>query len=456
MRGSLSAGARRCRQDRRRRVSVSRVPSRRRFPTFLDPAGRRLLILALYGYQGLVAGFGMTALPNHFAELGATVGAIGGYMAMVGLPWALQPLWGPLVDRFGRARMGRRRFWVVLALAGALASLACLPLAGDGPAALARLGPLLLLHSGFAALLDTAVDAMIIDRVPVERLGQATALTRTGFVTGTAVGAVVFAWMIPAHGLATAALLLLLLGTAAMVVALLVREANGDPVLSLRHDAARAEPVDSYRVLLLRLFSAMRQPAALALLALCIAEEAATAVLGVHLGVEMIQRGGWDAVSLSRLQGALALLGGTAGALLIGHWSDRVGHYRVLRWLLAGCAAAYAAAAGMLMVPQAAWLSAGALALSSIVPALAFVALAPAVMRSSRGIGAATRFALFMAALNLGGILGSATSGLVGTLLSSWQIALGGACIFAACAAAARRPERLFGPDADDTKSKPI
>jgi MFS family permease len=424
------------------------MPPRRRLPSFRDPAGRRLLILSLYGYQGLVAGFGMTALPNHFAEIGATVGAIGGYMALVGLPWALQPLWGPLVDRFGQSRMGRRRFWVVLALAGALAALACLPLAGDGPAALARLGPLLLLHSGFAALLDTAVDAMIIDRVPANRLGQATALTRTGFVTGTAAGAVLFAWMIPAHGLIAAALLLLLLGSAAMVSALLVREADDDHLLSLRHDAARAESVDSYRVLLARLFTAMRQPAALALLALCIAEEAATAVFGVHLSVEMIQRGGWDAVSLSRLQGGLALLGGTAGALLIGHWSDRVGHDRMLHRLLASCAVAYVAAAVMLLVPQTAWLSAGALALSSIVPALAFVALAPAVMRSSRGVGAATRFALFMAALNLGGILGSAGSGLVGGVLSSWQIALGGALVFAACAVTASRPARLFGPDA--------
>lgn len=423
-------------------------------PTFLDPAWRRLLILSLYGYQGLVAGFGLTALPNHFAEAGATVGAIGGYMALVGLPWALQPLWGPLVDRFGQFRMGRRRFWVVIALAGALASLSCLPLAGDGPAALARLGPLLLIHSGFAALLDTAVDAMIIDRVPVDRLGQATALTRAGFVTGTACGAILFAWIIPGYGLTTAALLLLLLGCGALGIALLVREARGDSVLSLRRDAGLAASADSYHSLLARVFSALRQRSAMTLLVLCIAEESATAAFGVHLSVEMIQHGGWDAASLSRLQGGLALLGGTAGAVLIGQWSDRVGHYRVLHWLLASCAVAYIAAAAMLMVPQAAWFSAGALALSSVVPALAFVALAPAVMRSSRGIGAATRFALFMAALNLGGILGSAVSGLIGEVLASWQIALAGACVFGVCAVAASRPQRLFGRDAETAANR--
>lgn len=422
-------------------IALSRWPCR----SFLNPSGRRLLILSLYGYQGLVAGFGLTALPNHFAAAGATASAIGGYMALVGLPWALQPFWGPLVDRFGQFRMGRRRFWVVLALAGALASLACLPLAGDAPAAI---GPVLLVHSGFAALLDTALDAMIIDRVPSDRLGQATALTRTGFVTGTAAGAMLFAWAIPALGPGAAAVLLLLLGLCAAAIALLVREAGDDRLLSLRRDVA-AEATASYRALLAQLVSVMRQPSALALLALCIAEEFATAIFGVHLSVGLIQQGNWDPASLSRLQGGLALVGGTIGAVAIGFWSDRLGHYRLLRWLLGLCAVAYVVAALMMAAPQAAWLGAAALTLSSIVPALVFVALAPAVMQSSRGTGAATRFALFMAALNLGGILGSAAAGPVGAVLSSWQIALGGAVVFGCCAVAASQPRRLFGPQAD-------
>ena len=73
------------------------------------------------------------------------------------------------------------------------------------------------------------------------------------------------------------------------------------------------------------------------------------------------------------------------------------------------------------------------MALSSVVPALVFVSLAPAVMQIIRGTGAATQFALVMAALNGGGILGSATSGHIGALLPSWLVALGGAGLFALC-----------------------
>jgi hypothetical protein len=85
-----------------------------------------------------------------------------------------------------------------------------------------------------------------------------------------------------------------------------------------------------------------------------------------------------------------------------------------------------------------------ALALSGVAPALFFVALAPGVMITSRGAAAATRFALFMAALNLGGVAGAAASGPVAGALGLWQMALGAAVVFAVCAAAAARPGVVF------------
>ncbi|MBK1660475.1 MFS transporter [Paracraurococcus ruber] len=406
---------------------------------------RHRVIIATYAYQGLAAGFGLTALPNHAAALGAPAAVIGGMSAMIGLPWALQPLWGPVVDGNGQFAMGRRRAWLILALAGALACLALLPLAGDGLAALPWLGGILMLHSACAALADTAMDAMIIDRTPPGELGRATALTRMGFVGGMALGAAAFAWAIPALGLPAAALLLLALGALATLPVLLVREAPGDDILSLRHRPADpGEARVPLRRLLWRLFAAMRRREALALIGLCVAEEFATSAFGVRLAVAMIQEGGWDPAALSRLQGALAVLGGTAGALAIGWWSDRIGPYRALALLLGLCAVAYAGSALLLQGPPSGWPSALALGLTGMMPALAFVALAPAVMRSSRGVAAASRFALFMASLNLGSSLGAAASGPIGAVLPPWQAALAAAAVFAACATVAAKPERLF------------
>lgn len=416
---------------------------------FTLPTWRLRMILAVYGYQGLVAGFGLTALPNHLAAMDASAGAIGATMAMIGLPWALQPLWGPVVDGFGGFRMGRRRFWIVLAQTAAFGCLALLPLAGDGVMAMPWLGATLMAHSACAALLDTAMDAMIIDRTPPDRLGQATALTRTGFVGGTALGAATFAWTIPTFGLPVTAGLLLLLAAPLALVPLMVLEVPGNDLFSLRRQPAAVEhsPASSGVILLRsssRILTVMRQREALALIAVCIAVEFATSVFGVRLAVEMIQAGGWDPGALSRLQGGLAVLGGTLGALSIGWWSDQVGPYRALLLLLRLCAIAYACSSLLLLRPPGGSLAALAMALTSVVPALVFVALAPAVMQTSRGPAAATKFALFMAALNLGSAFGAAASGPVGTLLQPWQTVLGAAAIFATCAVVATRPERLF------------
>jgi PAT family beta-lactamase induction signal transducer AmpG len=406
---------------------------------FSHPAWRRLTVLALYGYQGLVAGFALTAVPNHLAAAGAAPEAIGATMAAMGLPWVLQPLWGPLVDRHGSFRMGRRRAWILAGLAGALVSLACLPLAGTGPEALAGIGLVLLAHNACAALADTAVDALIIDRVPPDRLGEVTALTRAGFVSGMAIGAALFASLVAAHGLAVAEHLLLLLGLAVAAVPALVREEAGDALLSLRRRGGCEAADASYRAVLQELLAFGRRPEMLILLAICVAEEFATTAFGVYFGLELVATGRWEATSLSHLQGGLTLASGTIGAFSIGLWLDRVGPQHALRLLLAACAAAYVATAMLLLGPRGYLTEGLAMALSSIVPALVFVSLAPAVMLAIRGGGAATQFAFVMASLNGGSILGSAASGRIGAVLASWQVALGGAVVFALCAAAAGR-----------------
>ncbi len=408
------------------------------------------MILLVYGYQGLVAGFAGTALPNWAAGSGVPLAAIGGFLALAGIPWTLQPLWGPVVDRFGGFRAGRRRFWVLGGMAGALASLALLAaLAATGEASLPRLGLLLLAHNAFAALVDTAMDGQIIDHVPRDRLGQATALTRTGFATGTAAGAATFAWAIPALGLDGAALLLLGLAALAALAPLAVREAPDDALLSLalRPGAAVAEA--TLGRMLAGLWAELRRPASLALIALCLAVESSVAAFGLRLSVGLVQETGWTAEEVSRLQAVLVLLGGTVGALAVAAWVDRAGPLRAVTALLLLTAGCHAAASGLLLLPGGGgWEGGAALALSALSPALFFVALAPAVMLASRGAAAATRFTLFMAALNLGGIAGAAASGPLGGVLETWELGLAAAAVLAGCAWATGRTGVVGGSEA--------
>ncbi|TPG57156.1 MFS transporter [Roseomonas nepalensis] len=401
-------------------------------PLIAAPGWRYAVIGGLYAYQGLVAGFAITALPNHYAAMGATTAAVGAHVATVGLPWILQPLWGPVVDRFGGFAMGRRRFWVVAALALSLLALARLLLVEDeSVAGLPAVSAVFLVQSAFAALTDTATDGMIIDNVPAERLGTANAVTRVGFVCGAALGAALFAWMLPAQGLHASAAALLGIGTLALLLPLLVRERATDAVLSLRPAPAHAAG-ETFPRLLRRLAASFAGGATLILLVVCFATDYLGALFRLPLTVELIQNRGWEAEALSRFQAATALVTGTAGALLVGWWTDREGTSRALAILLSLCAASHLGAAALLLSADPRWAAMTgplALGLSTVTPALLFVALAPAVMQASLGPAAATRFALFMASLNMGDVAGSAMAGQVAAAvgLPAVGLAAGGA-----------------------------
>lgn len=398
----------------------------------------------LYAYQGLVAGFALTALPNYHAGFGAPAADIAWHAVVVGLPWVLQPAWGPLVDRFGDFRMGRRRFWMVWALGGSLCMILLLLAVPDVPGGLTRTSVVLAAHSAFASLLDTAVDAMVIDRMPSEGLGRANACTRAGFVSGIAVGAALFSAVLPAFGLHAAAVLLAAVGATAAVPTLLVREEADAAWLSFRRRPGRsaAAPIALGRALR-RFLAPMLRRQALVLIGFCLAVEGATAVVQLRTGVELIQGQGWEAASLSRWQAAFGLFSGTLGAFAMGWWSDRLGALRGLSAILLASAGGYGGVA-LLLAAGAAVAAPLAAAMVATLPVLVFVALAPAVMRASRGPGAATRFALFMASLNLGGVGGSAVAGAIGGSAPLWTLALGAACVLAGCAALARRPHLLF------------
>lgn len=161
---------------------------RRRPPGLMALGWRFSLFTLLYLYHGVVAGFALTALVNHFATAGASTAEVGRHLAIVGLPWGLQPLlWGPVIDRTPPYRTGPRRFWLVLSLACAQASLAGLLLLGTAPS-LTAVSAVPFLHSLAASLADTATDRMITGSVPAVELGRTSAATRAGFVIGIAAG----------------------------------------------------------------------------------------------------------------------------------------------------------------------------------------------------------------------------------------------------------------------------
>ncbi|MCA8923924.1 MAG: MFS transporter [Planctomycetes bacterium] len=129
-------------------------------------------------------GFQAMALPVLLRERGVSLSAIG-YASALALPWMLKALWAPLVDRYGSARFGRRRSWIVpmLALMGGLLGATA---AGYAYAEVSLQSLLLVvfLSNLFAATQDIAVDGLAVELLEREELGLGNVAQYAGYRLG--------------------------------------------------------------------------------------------------------------------------------------------------------------------------------------------------------------------------------------------------------------------------------
>ena len=81
----------------------------------LDKSARLRYVTFFYLYilQGVPAGFSLTAIANFLVGQHVNPEKIGTFIALAGLPWILQFVWGPLIDRFQYSSMGNRKQWIV-------------------------------------------------------------------------------------------------------------------------------------------------------------------------------------------------------------------------------------------------------------------------------------------------------------------------------------------------------
>ena len=142
-----------------------------------------LPLLALYFAQGLPFGFQAGALPLLLRERGMSLQAIG-FASLLSAPWLAKALWAPLVDRYGSARFGRRKSWIVpMQAAMALSALAAARV--DQPELLYAL---IFLMNLFAATQDIAVDALAVSWLDPAELGPGNALQVVGYKLGMLTG----------------------------------------------------------------------------------------------------------------------------------------------------------------------------------------------------------------------------------------------------------------------------
>ena len=148
---------------------------------------KKFAILAvLYFVQGLPYGFQLVALPVYLRQSGVSLAEIG-MATVVSLPWSLKFVWGPLVDRYGSTRWGRRRSWILPLQAGLLLALLAASGVSQEDGLLLVVGMVFLMNL-FASTMDVAVDGLAVDLLKPEELGYGNITQVVGYKVGILVG----------------------------------------------------------------------------------------------------------------------------------------------------------------------------------------------------------------------------------------------------------------------------
>lgn len=405
------------------------------------------VFLYLYVMQGIPAGFYTTALTNYFTAEGVSPNAVGSFLAVIGLPWAFQFVWGPLIDRFQGSPMGRRKPWVVGSQLMTILSSLTILFVDDPVAQISTLSILFLVRSLFAAIQDASVDAMAISIIPEDERGRVNAFMRCGYLIGYGGGAAIFAQLLRHYGFHTAALTQLLCLLTGAVLMAFVREQPSDRLLPSfgraasgrtrptpfgdpagprstgpdrsdryrtgmpDHGASAGAEAHDFRWLFTELFRGLFARRSLLLFGSIILAYTSSALFLRAYNFHLIRNLGWKDTDLSVLTGTYGMLLAVIVSLVGGYVADRIGPRRLLVVMLV-LVAGYLIGFNLM----ADWWTrrdvarTGLVALYFMDPSISVAAM-PVLMAICRKGVEGSQFTTYMAFVNLCDIAGTYLSG---------------------------------------------
>ena len=144
------------------------------------------LLTSLYLSQGLPYGFFTQALPVLLRKQGLSLPSIS-LASLLALPWALKFLWAPFMDRYGSARLGRRRGYILplqVLSASVLLALA-LP---EGTVSVRAVLVAVLLINLLSATQDVATDGLAVELLGAKELGWGNGVQVAAYRVGMILG----------------------------------------------------------------------------------------------------------------------------------------------------------------------------------------------------------------------------------------------------------------------------
>ena len=307
------------------------MPSHQPFqPSLSSSAFLRILTLcSLYISQGLPQGFIHYALKNHLADQGFTTADIGGVIAMISLPWTVKFLWGPIVDRFGIASMGKRRPWIILSQALTVVVLLVLATVPDLDSKLRYLGLGILSVNIWTSLQDVCTDSLAVDLVPEKQRGILNGFMYGCSYLGSFLGGTLIGHFLFMEGGSVQLALLVLSGCvfAIMLLPVFIRERSGEKLLpwtsgssQLKEDEQHAR---STALLFRQIKRAFSRPIALTAALLAVGAHIGNSALNIIASRHFITEVGWDKKAYTLLESSVtffslggAFIGGFVASLL--------------------------------------------------------------------------------------------------------------------------------------------
>lgn len=385
---------------------------------------RYLSFAALYVAQGIPEGLLWYAIPAWLAANGKTPAEIGGYVAIIGIPWSLKILNAPLMDRFTYLPMGRRRPWVLIGQLGLILSFFSLSLISDPLNNLTLLMILGFCVSFFEVTQDIAVDGMAIDILPVHQQARANGLMWGSKTLGISASVATGSWIINSYGYFYAIISFSFIVFIIMMIPLFLKERPGEKMLpwTKGESSKEAEKIQlhSWKVIFKSLLKVFFLPVSLIMGIAAFSFSIGKGLIDTLLPVFTVQQLGWADTQYSQFFATANLISGILGMFVGGALIDFFGKVRMIRIYLVLLISIVAILSFMKFYWSNEIFILGFIIGFYILVTFTTIAIFATAMNLCWKRVAATQFTLYMAISNLGLAAGAAIMGQLKNFLN-WE-----------------------------------